>query len=67
LAQRRRNQPLRGRPPSNKRVDPATTADGGETTQTFATPSVDSILSRKRMAAWAERSRGRLKKSRIAE
>lgn len=55
LAQRRRNQPLRGRPPNNKKVDPVAATDGGETTQTFATPSVDSILSRKRMAAWAER------------
>ncbi|CDS37899.1 dna helicase ino80 [Echinococcus multilocularis] len=67
LAQRRRNQPLRGRPPNNKKVDPVVTTDGGETTQAFATPSVDSILSRKRMAAWAERSRGRLKKPRITE
>ncbi|KAL5104581.1 Chromatin-remodeling ATPase INO80 [Taenia crassiceps] len=67
LAQRRRNQPLRGRPPTNKKVEPVAAADGGETTQTFVTPSVDSILNRKRMAAWAERSRGRLKKPRFTE
>ena len=57
LAQRRRNQPLRGRPPANRKVDPAAAAntEGVDTPHVFATPSVDSILNRKRMAAWAER------------